>query len=693
MRFELDFLGKKLEVEVNNWMERADGSVMVRYGDTVILGTIVVGKEDLLHLDYLPLMVEYEERFYAIGRIGGSRFIRRETRPSSEAILTARLIDRSLRPLFPKNLRREIQIVLMVVSLGEIDPDFCGLLAGSILTSLAKIPWKGPISGIRIAKIGENLKFLPTFEERKEAKIDAFISAKEGKIDMIEIKAKEAREEEIFEIFEKALLEIEKLNEFQKKILKAFEVKEEEKFLLSPSPEIEKETSLFLNEEKLEKTLFSKDPEAFSSLKESFFDFLSQKEFSEKDLSLASFIFEEKIRNFLTEKILKEKIRPDLRKPDEIRPLEMKVSLLPRVHGSALFCRGLTHTLSTVTLASPSSSLLVETIELIGEKRFIHHYNFLPFSSGEIGSLRKPPSRREIGHGSLVEKALEAVLPSEKDFPYTIRAVSEVLSSNGSTSMSSCSSTTLALADAGVPIKDYVTGVALGLVLKDENSYQILTDIQGPEDHYGLMDLKIAGTKNGITAVQMDLKTEGLNLKILKEAFFKAKEAREKILEKMREVLPQPRKEISPLAPKILSLIIPQNKIGLLIGPGGRTIQELIKKYELEAIDIQEDGTVYVTGYQPELVKKATEIISQLAREYHPGEVVLGKVVRILEYGALVELDQFHLGLLHISEISHRKIRKVSDVLKEGQRVKVKIIRVEPDGRLFLSMKALKRFH
>jgi len=692
MKFNLDFFGKKLEIEVNHWMERADGSVMVKYGDTVVLGTIVVGEKEMLHLDYLPLIVEYEERFYAAGKIGGSRFIRRETRPSSEAILTSRLIDRALRPLFPKNLRREVQIILMVVSLGEIDPDFCALIAASLLVGISRIPWKGPVSGIRIAKIDNSIKFLPTFEERKLAKIDCFLSAKEKeKINMIEIKSDNASEEEIFEVFEKAILEIEKLNQFQKEILSSLKVEPQEKLLISPSSEIQKETSEFLTKEKIKKALFSKNPEEISFLKKSFSDFLSQKNFSERDLSLTSFLFEEKISLFLKEEILKEKIRPDFRGLDEIRKIEIKTSFLPRVHGSALFCRGLTHTLSTVTLASPSSSLVIETIETVGERRFIHHYNFLPFSSGEISSLRKPPTRREIGHGNLVQNALESIIPNEKEFPYTIRVVSEVLSSNGSTSMASCSSSCLALADAGVPIKDYIAGIAMGLVFKDENNYQILTDIQGPEDHYGSMDLKIAGTKIGITAVQMDLKIEGINLKILKEAFLKAKEARKKILEKMREVLPSVRKEISPLAPKILSLVIPKSKIGLLIGPGGRTIQGIIEKYHLEAIDIQEEGNVYITGYDQDSVKKASEIISQLTKEYYPGEIIVGKVVRILESGALIELDQFHSGFLHISEISNKRIRKVSDVLRLGQKVKVKIIRVEPDGRLSLSIKALRR--
>ena len=692
MKFDLDFLGEKLEIEINNWMERADSSVMVRCKDTVVLGAIVIGKEETLHLDYLPLMVEYEERFYAAGKIGGSRFIRRETRPSSEAILTSRLIDRALRPLFPKNLRREVQIVLMVVSLGEIDPDFCALIAASLLVGMSKIPWEGPVSGIRIAKIGNSIKFLPTFEERKTAEIDCFVSSKEKeKLNMIEVKSKNASEEETFEIFKKAIPEIEKLNQFQKEIFSTLKIQPEDKFLIFPSDKIQKEISGFLTEEKLEKALFSKNLDTLSKLKRSFFDFLSQKNFSERDLSLTSFLLEEKLSSFLKEKVLKEKIRPDFRGLDEIRKIDIETSFLPKVHGSALFCRGLTHTLSTVTLASPSSSLMIETIETVGEQRFIHHYNFLPFSSGETGSLRKPPNRREIGHGNLVQNALESVIPEEKEFPYTIRVVSEVLSSNGSTSMASCCSSCLSLADAGVPIKDYVAGIAMGMVFKDENNYQILTDIQGPEDHYGSMDLKIAGTKTGITAVQMDVKLEGVNLKILKEAFLKAREAREKILERMREILPSPKKEISPLAPRILSLVIPKNKIGLLIGPGGKTIQEIIEKYQLEAIDVQEEGVVYITGYSQDLVKKASEVVSQLTKEYYPGEVVIGKVAKILEYGALIELDQFHLGLLHISEISNKRIGKVSDVLKEGQEVKVKVIRAEPDGRLSLSMKTLKQ--
>ncbi len=691
-RYQIKFGDQNLEVEVNDWMKRSQGSVLVKCGETIVLGTIVVGERDAFHLDYLPLTIEYEERFYAAGKIGGSRFIRRETRPSQEAVLTARLIDRSLRPLFFKNFRKEIQIVLLVTSIGEIDPDVCSLLASSLLVGIAQIPWQGPVAGGRVVKTREGIKCLPSFKERESALIDGFFSSHQGKINMMELKSKEANEEEIFDLIEKTLPEIEKLNQFQKEILKDLNLEEKKQELIFEASEnFKNEVFNFLNKKKLEKAFFSSSLESFLTLKKEFSEFLSKKEFSEKDLSLGSYLFEKKLTEFLKEKILKEKIRPDLRKLDEIREMKAEVGLFPKVHGSALFCRGLTHSLSTTTLASPSSSLMIETIEMVGEERFIHHYNFLPFSCGEIGSLRKPPSRREIGHGNLVRNALEPIIPKEEAFPYTIRVVSEILSSNGSTSMASCCSSSLALADAGVPLKDYVAGVAMGLIIEDENNYQILTDIQGPEDHYGSMDLKIAGTSKGITAVQMDIKLPHLELKVLKEAFLKAKEARQKILKVLRTALASPRKEISPLAPKIIRIVIPQNKIGLLIGPGGRTIQDLIQAYQLEGIDVQKEGIVYVSGFNENLVKKAAQIISYLTYDYQENEIVEGKVARLLDYGALIELDPFHTGLLHISEISHRRVNRVSQVLKEGQKVRAKIIRIEPDGRIFLSLKALSR--
>ena len=701
--FKFDFKGIPLTIEIDDLASQTDSSLLLRYQETVVLITVVVGREDLLHLDYLPLSVEYEEKFYAAGKIGGSRFVRRETRPSEEAILTARLIDRAVRPLFPKNLRRNIQIVATVLSLGEFDPDFLSLLGVSLAISLSEIPWSGPVAGIRLAKKNGSLKVNPDFKFREDSDADVFLSgvldgSKEGQpiklVNMLEVRAKEAKEEEILSSFEAALPEIEFLLGVQNKVVEETKPRKKKELLLNPPKEIKEKVAAFLKE-KAEKLLAAEKGEnkksQFSSLREALIENLKSNGFeSEADLSWASFIFEEEASTFLENLILKEGKRPDGRGFKEIRKLSSKVGLLPRIHGSAVFKRGLTHILSTVTLAAPSEQLMIETIELSGKKRFMHHYNFPPYSVGEIGSLRKPPSRREIGHGALAEKALEGVIPPEDKFPYTIRVVSEVLSSNGSSSMGSVCASSLALMDAGVPIKNPVAGIALGLVGDVGGEYKIITDIQGPEDHYGLMDFKVAGTKEGITAIQMDVKNLGLTSEVLREAIYQAKEAREFILSKMAETLASPRGSISPNAPKIATIAVPKEKIGLLIGPGGRTIHNLMDDYEVDSIDVNEDGKVFVSGDEEKNIKAALGAIKDLMAEYQVGDIVEGKVVKILDFGAIVQIGKFHSGLMHISEISNKRIDKVSDVLKEGQEVRVKIIRIDPDGKMGLSMKKLE---
>ncbi len=698
-KFEFDFKGKPLIVEIDDLASQTDSSLIIRYQETVVLITLVIGKQDLVELDYLPLSVEYEEKFYAAGKIGGSRFVRRETRPSEEAILTARLIDRSVRPLFPKNLRRNIQIVATVLSLGDFDPDFLSLFGVSLAVNLSEIPWQGPVAGIRLVKTNGQEQINPDFNFRENPDFDVFISALKTKgksgelelVNMIELKAKEAKEEEFFDALPKILAEIKTLLDIQSKITKEINPLKNQDLLLSPPENIVKVVKQFFkeNSEKVLKQSEEDKKSKFSVLHEALVDYLKEKEATPEDLSWASFVFEEEATNFLNNLVLKQNKRPDGRDIKEIRPLSSQVGFLPRVHGSAIFKRGLTHILSTVTLAAPSEQLMIENIEQSGSKRYIHHYNFPPYSVGEIGSLRKPPSRREIGHGALAEKALEGVIPSEEEFPYTIRVVSEVLSSNGSSSMGSTCGSTLALMDAGVPIKNPVAGIALGFIGDIEGEYKIITDIQGPEDHYGLMDFKVAGSKKGITAIQMDVKNLGLTGKILEEAVWQAREAREFILENMEKAISEPRKEISPYAPKIITLTIDKEKIGLLIGPGGKTIQGLIKKYSLQSIDVDEDGRVFVSGEDKQNIEKAIETIKSLTKDYQIGEILKGKVVKILDFGAIIELDQFHSGLLHISEIANKRIPKVEDVLKEGQEVTVKIIRIDPDGKMGLSIKAL----
>ena len=701
--FNFDFKGNPLTVEIDDLASQASSSLLLKYQDTVVLVALVVGEKDLPDIDYLPLSVEYEEKFYAAGKIGGSRFVRRETRPSEEAVLTARLIDRAIRPLFPKNLRRNIQIVTTVLSLGDFDADFLSLFGVSLAVSLSAIPWFGPVAGIRLSKKNGETKVNPDFKFREELDADFFISglkrqAEEGReklqlVNMMEAKAKEIKEEELLSVFPTAFEEIEVLLGFQEKIIEEIKPLKNQGLLLSVPEKVEKEVRGFLNKEGDlllgAENVSGEEKSQFSLLREKIFDEMKKKDYSPEEISWGSFVFEEEAFKILEKAILENKKRPDGRDLKEIREISCQVNFLPRVHGSAVFKRGLTHILSTVTLAAPSEQLRVETIESSESKRFMHHYNFPPYSVGEIGSLRKPPSRREIGHGSLAEKALEAIIPSEEEFPYTIRVVSEVLSSNGSSSMGSVCASSLALMDAGVPVKGAVAGIALGLIGDIEGKHQIITDIQGPEDHYGMMDFKVAGTLKGITAVQMDVKNFGLTLEVLKEAFYQAKEARESILAKMDKVISKPRASISPYAPKILAISIPKEKIGLLIGPGGKMIQGLISKYELDSIDVDDDGRVFVSGGDEEKIRRAIKAIKSLTYEYQPGEVVEGKVVKILEFGAIVELDNFHSGLLHISEIAKERTNKVSDVLREGQIIKVKVIKVEPDGKISLSRKAL----
>ncbi len=700
-KFKLEFKGRPLIVEIDDLASQANSSLIIRYQETVVLITMVIGRKDLVELDYLPLSVEYEEKFYAAGKIGGSRFVRRETRPSEEATLTARLIDRSIRPLFPKNLRRNIQIVATVLSLGDFDPDFLSLFGVSLAISLSEVPWQGPIAGIRLVKNNNEQKINPDFKFREGNNFDLFISALEAKgkknklelINMIEFEGKEVEEEELFTVLPDILTEIKILLGFQKQIIKEIDPKEDTKLLLQPPENIVEEVKKFFKE-KSEEILKHSEKEdkksKFSLLHESLLENLKEKDTSPEDLSWASFVFEEEATKFLNNLVLKEGKRPDGRGLKEIRPLSSQVGFLPRVHGSAIFKRGLTHILSTVTLASPSEQLMIENIEQSGTKRYIHHYNFPPYSVGEIGSLRKAPSRREIGHGALAEKALEGVIPSEEEFPYTIRVVSEVLSSNGSSSMGSTCGSTLALMDAGVPIKNPVAGIALGFIGDIEGNYKIITDIQGPEDHYGFMDFKVAGSRKGITAIQMDVKNLGLTIEILKEAVWQAREAREFILSEMAKTISEPKKKISPYAPKIITLNIDKEKIGLLIGPGGKTIQGLIKKYSLQSIDVDEDGRVFVSGENDQKIKEAVDSIKSLTKDYQIGDILKGKVVKILDFGAIIELDKFHSGLLHISEIANRRIPKVDDILEEGQEVIVKIIRIDADGKIGLSMKSVK---
>ncbi|MDO8558940.1 MAG: polyribonucleotide nucleotidyltransferase [bacterium] len=685
--FKLELGGRDLIVDVNNLAEKANGSVFVRYGDTVVLATAVMADKKG-EQDFFPLTVEYEERYYAAGKILGSRFMRRESRPSDEAILTARAIDRAIRPRFPKNLRKEIQVVVTCLSWdGQNDPDFIGLFATSVALSISDIPWQGPLTVSRIGQVDDKFILNPTYEERGKAQLDfLFAGTDPDIINMIEMEGTEKGEETILEAWQFAKQYSKELLDFQKEIIKKTGKEKITMEEVKKDAELENDAREFLGD-KMEKTLFRENGQAKSldSLKN---DLLSHIEAKYPGMNKSGYVkkfFDEEIDKLLHENILKKERRPDGRKLDEIRPIEVEVGLLPRTHGSGLFMRGQTKALSILTLGAPSDVRLMDGMEIRGKKRFMHHYNFPPYSSGEVKPMRGP-GRREIGHGMLAEKALFSLVPNVDDFPYTIRTVTEILSSNGSSSMASVSAASLALMDAGVPIKSPAAGIAMGLMTDESGKYKVLADIQGPEDHHGDMDFKVAGTKNGITAIQMDVKIEGITEEIMRDALDLAKKVRLQILEKMEKVLPKPRPELSPWAPRIYTLQINPEKIREVIGPGGKIINEIIDKCEV-AIDIEDSGKIFITAEKEESAKKALEWIQNITREVQVGETFQGKVKRIMVFGAFVEILPGQEGLVHISQLAPYRVEKVEDIVKIGDIVPVKVIEIDDQGRINLSMK------
>jgi polyribonucleotide nucleotidyltransferase len=682
---------KPISIEINNMAQQASGSVLAKMGETTILVTATAGQNDRFEIDYFPLSVEYEEKFYAAGKIYGSRFVRREGRASENAILVGRLIDRTLRPLFNGHLRREVQIIVTCLSLDEEnDPDILGILGASAALSISNIPWDGPVAAVRIGYTAAG-EFIvnPAFPQREGLVLDMVVSGNRNKINMLEGGAKECSEEIIGKAMEMAQEEINKLIDFQEDLIK----KEAKPKLTLPLAELPIERAgvikNFLNG-KLEPAIFNYDGnrrlnnEQLKTLEDGLYTHLKEEEWSGDDLKLVSIYIEDEINNLVHQKAIEEEKRPDGRKLTEIRPIEVALDILPRAHGSALFMRGETHVLSVITLGAPGDELTIQGMEITGTKKFIHHYNFPPYCSGETGPMRGP-GRREIGHGALAEKGVFPMIPTTENFPYTIRAVSEVLSSNGSTSMASTCATSLALMAAGVPIKELVGGVACGMMSDVSGKYKLLTDIQGPEDHHGDMDFKVSGTRNGVNAIQMDVKVDGVSVDILKEAFANSHRARLEVLEKMYQVISEPRKELSPLAPRIYTLHINPEVIGSLIGPGGKNINQIIKETET-TIDIEEDGTVYVTALDKVGADKAILMITNSTKSYSEGDIVEGKVSQIKDFGAIVDLDSNHDGLLHISEMAPWHVNNVTDVVKLGDIVKVKIKRVE-NGKLSLSMK------
>ncbi len=691
---------KSIIIEFSNLAEQANGSVMVKMGDTVVLASAVMSAEDRTGLDFFPLLVDYEEKYYAAGKIYGSRFVRRESRPTDAAILNSRLIDRTIRPLFAAQMRREVQVVVTCLSIDEKnDPDVLGIIAASLALGVSNIPWQGPVAAIRVGWSKERGFLLnPEYDERNECSLNMIVSGVGDLINMIEAEANEASEDIVNEAIQRGREEIINLNKQLREIIAEMGVPKEEVILKEWDKELEKEVKNFIKD-KLETAIYLQDKNEKNAqitlLKKELIDYLQSKAYSAESLIDIDSIFEEEINEIVHQNILANDKRPDLRKLDEIRPLDMAIDILPRPHGSALFMRGKTHALSVVTLGSPSDVLLLQGMEITGEKRFLHHYNFPAYSSGEVGPLRGP-GRREIGHGALGEKALLPVIPSQEQFPYTIRVVSEILSSNGSTSMAATCASSLALMAAGVPVKTHVAGIAMGLMTEKlfsekgaEGKYKILTDIQGPEDHYGDMDFKVAGTKNGITALQMDVKIKGVNEKILKEMLAEAKKARLFILEKMNQVISEPRKNLSPFAPKIFVLKIKKDQIGTLIGPGGKVINKIIENNDV-AIDIEEDGTVFVTAPNDEKAQAAITEIKNITKEFETGEVVKGKVSQIRDFGAIINLGGNKEGLLHISELAPWHVAKVEDVIHQNEELDLKVKKVEENGRISLSLKDVR---
>jgi len=690
MKFKLQFNGKEMTADMTSLTERANGSCLLRYGDTVVLATVTMSQKEAQNQGFLPLSVEYLERYYAAGKILGSRFIRRESRPTNEAIITARLIDRAIRPRFPKNLNHEVQVIVTCLSWDrENDPDVLGLIATSLALGTSDIPWNGPLGALRIAKSGENFIVNPTYEQREKPEIDLCLSSIKSKdgllINMLEGEAQEADEETLYQTVRFAKPYLEKLIRFQEEII---EKTGKDKIKLPQKPrdqELENEIKGFLKERLSSLASTKEGDEQIKKIREEMWLFVEQRHPSmelEKKNEVEE-IFEKEVKQTIEENILKNEKRPDGRGLDEIRSVSCRAGILPRTHGSALFKRGKTKSLSILTLGGPEDMKLLEGMEIIGKKRFMHHYNFPPYSVGEVRPLRAP-GRREIGHGMLAERALLPIIPDFETFPYTIRIVTEILSSNGSTSMASVCSSSLALMDAGVPIKRPAAGISLGLI-KGENDFKILTDIQGPEDHYGGMDFKVAGTKQGITAIQMDVKIDGINEEILRKALAQGKKARLEILEKMEEVLDKPRPKLSPFAPKIFSFQINPEKIGLVIGSEGKTINQISRECDV-SIDIEDSGRIFVTAEKEDSARKALAWIKNITREAKVGEIFQGKVTRILPFGAIVEIFPGKEGLIHISQLAPYHVNRVEDVVKIGYLVTVKVISIDEQGRINLSL-------
>ncbi len=688
--FTTEIGGKLLTAEFTDLADQADGSVIVRYGDTTVMATAVMGREERVGLGYFPLTVDYEEKHYAAGAILGSRFMRREGRPSDEAILTGRIVDRTIRPLFDHRLRLDVQVVVTVLSIAQDDPDTLAVIAASLALATSSIPWGGPVSAVRVSRHRNGEQIInPGYEMRahEELLYDVLACGQGDTINMIETKAFEAQESDIEDALARALHELGQLQKFQEDVVAQIGKQKREIAFANIAPELQSLFDAHIGP-KMTGAVFTgiAGKEGIGILAKEWHALVAE-QLPDANKAHVEDLFEHAVDQCIHTEAVENNRRADGRGMDEVRPLfaQARGIATPMVHGAGVFYRGGTHVFTALTLGGPGDSLLVDSIEEQEvKKHFMHHYNFPPFSVGETGRLGGM-NRRAIGHGALAEKALSAVIPSKAAFPYTIRLVSESMASNGSTSMASVCASTLALMDGGVPILRPVAGIAIGLMLVGDR-YKILTDIQGPEDHHGDMDFKVAGTSAGVTAIQLDIKVQGLTLDILKEALVRGKAARLHILNVITDALPEPRKDISPHAPKILTLQVKKDQIGLVIGPGGKTINGIRDDTGVDDITIEEDGLVFITGRHG-TAEKARDIIADLTHEYVAGERFEGEVTRIMDFGAFVRIGRNTEGLVHISEIAPFRIENVRDALTEGEKVSVVIKEIDEKNRVNLSIK------
>ncbi len=693
---ETELCGRPLSIEVNRVGFRTTGSVLVRYGDTVVLGSAQVGSRPV-QLDYFPLSIDYEERFYAAGKISGSRFIKREGRPSDEAVLIGRLIDRPIRPLFPKGYRQEVQVVATVLSMDpDFRPDVVAMIAASSALMLTGTPFDGPVAGLRVGRVNGEFKAFLTPEERAQSDLDLVVAGIESGITMVEAGAKEVSEEVIVDAMAWAHQMMQPAIALQRELAAKVAPAAQEYELVLPDEAIQQTADAWVDGKLGEKIRrpYPERNEVVNEIRWAFHEAMAEK------LGLGAEEYDE-VRDEYDEAftlalhkdvrrgIVEDNMRPDGRKLTEIRPLSSEVGLLPRAHGSSLFTRGVTQGMNIVTLAPLSYAQLVDTMEVNdGERRYMHHYNAPGYTVGEVKRMGSP-GRREIGHGYLAERALTPVLPSEEDFPYAIRSVTEIMSQNGSTSMAATCSSCLALMDAGVPLKAPVSGIAMGLMMDGDTPY-VLSDIADAEDFAGDMDFKVTGTAKGITALQMDMKVHGLPVAVLRQAIEQSKAGRAFILDHMLSILPAPRETLSPYAPRIEKLKIDPDKIGAVIGKGGEVINKITSETGAE-VDIKEDGLITIASPNGESIEKALAWIKSLVEEPEVGKIYEGTVVSIKDFGAFVNILPGIDGMLHISQLSDKRVGKVTDVLKEGQTVRVKLTEIDNRGRLSLTMKGIEQ--